>query len=358
LFVDKHLFNVNDITYNQHFRLKEQNGVTKIWCKQYCSSKWYPEGGLNIFRTEPTGTITCAPRHPLRSIEERARFLIDGVKGDTKSSLDGIKANLVALVKYIPPSSVNWWNEFLEIQESEDFDKTSLQHEFAWPDPGEDGNVQEEDEGNGAPDEAIENMFPEERPMYTGARRTRQYRQERQGDLTDMLIGHFVALRAIPGEEENEKAFHIAKVMRILPEKKFEVHWYAERGTGKYYPFNEKGRDGRVTKKAVLQTFGWDCGVLCYNFKLKADKSLLANTLGKINELLNSVPIECDENDPMQSSDSNASPSDSTDEDGGDGGDSGDGEESNDSRNEEVDEENDDIEEDDEDAPLRRTRHR
>jgi hypothetical protein len=188
--------------------------------------------------------------------------------------------------------------------------------------------------------------------MYTGVRRTRQYRQERLGDLTDMLQDYFIALRARPGEEENGKPYHIAKVVRILPEKRFEVHWYAERGGGKYYPFNEKGRDGRVTTKPVLQTFGWDCGILCYNFKLKSDKGLLANTLGKINEVLSSVPLEEDGNETpghiREDGGSGSRPSHHVEEDDEDD------DEDEDSDTSEDEDENDDEEDEegDEDAPL------
>jgi hypothetical protein len=334
LFVDNHLLNVNDITYNQHFRVREENGSVRIWSKQYCHSKWYPDDGIDIFKSQPTGLIQCAPKHALRSIEERARCLSEGSDVDARASLAGIKANLVALVKYIQPSSVDWWREFLEKQVSIDFNNTVLNEEFVWPDPGEHGNGDEENTAGPSTGADLEEFFPDERPMYTGTRRTRQYRQERQGNLNDMLQDYFVALRARAGEEENGKPFHIAKVVRIFPDKRFEVHWYAERGIGKYYPFNEKGRDGRVTKKAVLQTFGWDCGILCYNFKLKADKSLLANTLGKINEVLSSVPLD----------EATAENDDRVDED-----ESGDGASDHEDADDEDDEEDD---EEDEDAPL------
>jgi hypothetical protein len=364
LFVEGHLLNVNDITYNQHFRVKRQGEVTKIWCKQFCHSRWYPDDGMNIFRTEPEGIITCAPRHPLRSVEERARFQIDGTQGDSKSSIDGIKSNLTALVKYMQQTSVDWWIQFLDTQENEDFDKKDLEHDFTWPEPAEDAATPADDNNGTVQDEDVEQMFPEERPMYTGTRRTQQYRQERQGDLTDMLPGHFVALRATQGEEENGKAFHIAKVVRLLPGKRFEVHWYAERGAGKYYPFNEKGRDGRVNKKPVLQTFGWDCGILCYNFKLKADRALLANTLGKINELLQEVPVEgalSDENISSAGSESQPDSMDENDGDSKDGDDSSNEEADADAHDNDDDDGDDDDDEEDEDTPLlalRRNRHR
>jgi hypothetical protein len=357
MFVDDHLLNVNDITYNQHFRIKNVNGV-RIWSKQYCHSKWYPDDGIDIFKSEPVGIIRCAPKHALRSVEERARCFAEG--GDTldvKASLAGIRSNLVALAKYIEPSSVDWWTEFLNDQENIDLDNTVLREAFAWPTPPEQMHEDEANAAEASRVQDLEHLFPEERPMYTGTRRTRLYRQERQGDLTDMMPDYFVALRARPGEEENGKPYHIAKVVRILPEKRFEVHWYAERGAGKYYPFNEKGRDGRVTKKAVTQTFGWDCGILCYNFKLKADKSLLANTLGKITELLSSVPLEHDPFDvDVDDSDVQASDGDSEDE-SDDRGVSDDDDNASHDENDDASGENDE-EEEDEDEPLINVRRR
>ncbi|GBG78055.1 hypothetical protein CBR_g25992 [Chara braunii] len=81
LYIQDHLQNVNDISFNQHFRIKRNgDGEVRIWSKQYHNSQWQPNDreGLDIFKSEPTEQVQASPKHAIRSLEARFRLTCRG----------------------------------------------------------------------------------------------------------------------------------------------------------------------------------------------------------------------------------------------------------------------------------------
>ncbi|GBG64104.1 hypothetical protein CBR_g40552 [Chara braunii] len=81
LYIQDHLQNVNDISFNQHFRIRRNDdGEVRIWSKQYHNSQWQPNNreDLNIFKSEPTGQVQASPKHAIRSLEAIFRLTCRG----------------------------------------------------------------------------------------------------------------------------------------------------------------------------------------------------------------------------------------------------------------------------------------
>ncbi|GBG82102.1 hypothetical protein CBR_g34382 [Chara braunii] len=159
LYVQDHLHNVNDISFNQHFRIKRNdNGEVRIWNKQYHNSQWQPNDkeGLDIFKSEPTGQVQASPKHAIRSLEARYRLTCWGedekrdkvvsseghvynkkAGGSSKFKVDddvfsiaALKANVHAPSHYAQPHNIEWWNKFIATQETFDLEDTNLKESF------------------------------------------------------------------------------------------------------------------------------------------------------------------------------------------------------------------------------------
>ncbi|GBG80651.1 hypothetical protein CBR_g31111 [Chara braunii] len=310
LFVEDHLQKVNDIIFNQHFCIKRNDeGDVRIWSKQYHNSQWHPNNreGLDIFKSEPRGQIRASPKHPIRSLEARFRLTcghVDDRRDSFKSKVDdrvvslaALQANIDALAPYIP-RNIQWWKDFIQMQDALDMEDTNLKEPFQWPTIVEDEAMGGDFRPQTAEDvgQCLDDVFPPERPVYVGARKSRQYREERDGKYEDLVVNKFITLRALPGQQERGKPYHIGKVVELLPGKRFKVAWFAQREKGDgYYPCYRRNAQGRRTREYFEDIFDWSCGVLCYNFDLKTDKTLLAVTKKKIYEMLELMDVDDDQ---------------------------------------------------------------
>ncbi|GBG60955.1 hypothetical protein CBR_g16076 [Chara braunii] len=204
-----------------------------------------------------------------------------------------------------PPTSHTTFNggkTSFKMQEALDMEDTNLKESFQWPTiievevMGGDSSPQTpEDVG-----QCLDDVFPPERPVYVGARKSRQYREERDEKYEDLVVNKFIALRALPGKQEKGKPYHIGKVVELLPIKRFKVVWFAQREKGDgYYPCYRRNAQGRPTRDHFEDIFDWSCGVLCYNCDLKTNKTLLAVTKKKISEMLESMDVDDDEGEDI-----------------------------------------------------------
>ncbi|GBG82387.1 hypothetical protein CBR_g34763 [Chara braunii] len=323
-FTADHLHNVNDISFNQHFRIKRNdNGEVRIWSKQYHNSQWQPNDreGLDIFKSEPTGQVQASPKHAIRSLEARYRLTCRGederrnkvvsseghvrnrkAGGSSKFKVDddvlsiaALKANVHALSHYAQPHNIEWWNKFITTQEIPDLEDTNLKEPFAWPSVTVDVSRAGEEvppTANGF-DQRWDDFFPPERPIYIGARKSRQFQEDRDGKYDDLEVNTFIALRACSGQEERAKPYHIGKVVEQLVGKRFKVAWFAQRKKGEgYYPQFKTNPQGKTTREPSEDVYDWSCGVLCYNFQLKTNRTLFSQTRQKISEMMNSMATE------------------------------------------------------------------
>ncbi|GBG93155.1 hypothetical protein CBR_g59742 [Chara braunii] len=297
-FVEPHLLKVKDISFNQHFRIKRKyRGEVRLWSKQYHNSFWQPNDteGLNLFYSEPTSEILAAPRHSIRSLEGRLRPACGKEEGDG-TELEGdseecvqrtllintLNANLDAFSRYIQTDNVIRWKYFIECQKNMDFNDRSLKVPFFRPTVPLEGPC--EDSAKPLDEDKISrnlaHLFPQERPVYNGAWKTKQYKMEREGHYEDLEIGKFIAHR--------DKPYHVGKVVELLPEEHFKVAWYAQKEKGEaYLPFYKPNVRGKSRREVAEDIFDRSCGVLCYNFTLKTDNTLFAATKKKICEMLN-----------------------------------------------------------------------
>ncbi|GBG70854.1 hypothetical protein CBR_g8154 [Chara braunii] len=247
LYVQDHLHNVNDISFNQHFQIKRNDDEeVRIWSKQYHNSQWQPNDreGLDIFKSEPTRQVQASPKHAIRSLEARYRLTCRGederrdkvvsseghvlnpkVGGSSKFKVDddvlfiaALKANVHSLSHYAQPHNIEWWNKFIATQETLDLEDTNLKEPFAWPSVTADVSRAGEEVPPTANsfDQRWDDLFPPERPIYIGARKSRQFRKDRDGKYDDLEVNTFIALRACSGQEERGKPYHIGKVVEQL----------------------------------------------------------------------------------------------------------------------------------------------
>ncbi|GBG83510.1 hypothetical protein CBR_g37224 [Chara braunii] len=142
-------------------------------------------------------------------------------------------------------------------------------------------------------DQRWDDLFPPEKPIYIGARKSRQFREDSDGKYDDLEVNTFIALRACSGQEERGKPYHIGKVVEQLAGKRFKVAWFAQREKGEgYYPQFKTNPQGKTTREPSEDVYDWSCSVLCYNFQLKTGRTLFSQTRQKISEMLNSMTTE------------------------------------------------------------------
>ncbi|GBG63082.1 hypothetical protein CBR_g36567 [Chara braunii] len=142
-------------------------------------------------------------------------------------------------------------------------------------------------------DQRWDHLFPPERPINIGARKSKQFQEDRDEKYDDLEVNTFIALRVCSGQEERGKPYHIGKVVELLAGKRFKVAWFAQREKGEgYYPQFKTNPQGKTTREPSEDVYDWSCGVLCYNFQLKTDMTLFSQTRQKISEMLNSMATE------------------------------------------------------------------
>ncbi|GBG84706.1 hypothetical protein CBR_g39082 [Chara braunii] len=142
-------------------------------------------------------------------------------------------------------------------------------------------------------DQRWDDLFPPERPIYIGARKSRHFREDKDGKYDDLEVNTFIALRACSGQEERGKPYHIGKVVELLAGKRLKVVWFAQREKGEgYYPQFKTNPQFKTTREPSEDVYDWSCGVLCYNFQLKTDRIFFSLTRQKIFEMLNSMATE------------------------------------------------------------------
>ncbi|GBG90771.1 hypothetical protein CBR_g51278 [Chara braunii] len=312
------------VFFNQHFRIKRNDdGEVRIWSKQYHNSQWQPNDrkGLDIFKLEPTGHVQASPKHAIQSLEARYRLTCRGederrdkvvsseghvrnrkVGGSSKFKVDddvlsiaALKAHVHVLSHYAQPHNIEWWNKFIATQETLDLEDTNLKEPFAWPSVTADVSRADEEVPPTAIgfDQRLDDLFPPKRPIYIGARKSRQFREDRDGKYNDLEVNTFIALRACSGQEERVKPYHIGKVVELLAGKRFKVAWFAQREKGEgYYPQFKTNPQGKTTREPSEDVYDWSCDVLCYNFQLKTDRTLFSQTRQKISEMLNFMTTE------------------------------------------------------------------
>ncbi|GBG92203.1 hypothetical protein CBR_g54648 [Chara braunii] len=199
---------------------------------------------LDIFKSEPTGQVQASPKYAIRSLEARYRLTCRGedkrrdkvvsseghvhnrkAGGSSKFKVDddalsiaALKTNVHALSHYAQPHNIEWWNKLIATQETLDLEDTNLKEPFAWPSVTADISRAGEEvppTANGF-NQRWDDLFSPERPIYIGARKSRQFREDRDGKYNDLEVNTFIALRACSGQEERDKPCHIGKVVELL----------------------------------------------------------------------------------------------------------------------------------------------
>ncbi|GBG76289.1 hypothetical protein CBR_g22037 [Chara braunii] len=203
--------------------------------------------GLDIFKSELTGQVQASSKHAIRSLEARYRLTCWGederrdkvvssedhvrnrkAGGSSKFKVDddvlsiaALKANVHALSHYAQPHNIEWWNKFIATQETLDLEDTNLKEPFTWPSVTADVSRACEEvppTANGC-DQRWDDIFHPERLISIGARKSRQFREDRDGKYDDLEVNTFIALRACSGQEERGKPYHIDKVVELLAGK-------------------------------------------------------------------------------------------------------------------------------------------